>query len=113
MRLTSPHCSFVSGSPIVARTTRTPCGANPRVSSSAYVQTPPMVSAVMRIVEGRLMKSWLSGVAVNGVERLGHLDDACDLRVEAAAGGEPLGPINGGSAAPIVGRIGEPLAGGA
>src|SRR5206468_4255238 len=73
---------------------------SPRASSSACVQTPPTVSAV---ISTRAVVS----AAIDRIEDTGDVDDAPDGRIESRAGRQRTCPRSRRPAAPVVGRHDE------
>src|SRR3712207_134425 len=67
----STHCVGDSGAPRVASSTRTPSVPSARHSSSAYVHTPPTVSAVIKT------RRTGGGVLTPGLAREGFKRPSC------------------------------------
>src|SRR3954470_13016876 len=90
-----------SGSPMVASATCTPRPPSPEASSSAWLQTPPTVSAV-------ISTRWIpDSAAIHRIHDFGYLHDASDRRVVARVLRKLACPLNRSTAAPGIRRSRE------
>src|SRR6266513_2582078 len=95
---------------MLASTISIPCGSSARVSSSAYVHTPPIGSTVIKILCGLALDVC---VFINSIHRCGDFTHPVDFRIECGIDFQPTYPFDGCAPKPIVWWFGQDFSCGA
>src|SRR5205814_5736631 len=103
---TCSYCSRLRRSPMLAKAISIPYGSRARASSSAYVQTPPIGSTVIRILRGNTLEVC---VLINRIDRGGDLDHPFNFQVKRGIYRQPARPFHCRPPKPLVRRRGEHL----
>src|SRR6266513_426776 len=101
---TCSYCSRLRRSPMLAKAISIPYGSRARASSSAYVQTPPIESTVMRILRGNTLEVC---VLINRIDGRRDLDDPFNFTVKRGISRQAACPFHCRAPKPLVRRRGQ------